>query len=110
MTDTEIHISTMGDPANTVIPGAGQESFDVGQAFVNWCNAAGGILGRKIVLTKRDAKLFNIAAQVINACQSDFMLVGNANPLDAAGVKPRLACNLAQIPAYASSPQAAAAG
>ncbi|HEX4018599.1 MAG TPA: ABC transporter substrate-binding protein [Frankiaceae bacterium] len=110
VTDTEIHVSTMGDPGNTVIPGAGQESFDVGQAFVNWCNAAGGINGRKIVLTKRDAKLFNVAAQVINACQSDFMLVGNANPLDSAEVKPRLACNLAQIPAYASSPEAAAAG
>jgi hypothetical protein len=37
------------------------------------------------------------------------MLVGNANPLDAAGVKPRLACNLAQIPAYVTSPQAAVA-
>jgi ABC-type branched-subunit amino acid transport system substrate-binding protein len=110
VTDTEIHVSTMGDPSNTVIPGAGQESFDVANAFVKWCNAAGGILGRKIVVTNRDAKLFNIAAQVINACQTDFMLVGNANPLDAAGVKPRLACNLAQIPAYASSPQAAAAG
>ena len=110
VTDTEIRVSTMGDPSNTVIPGAGQESFDVAQAFVTWCNAAGGINGRKIVLTKRDGKLFNIAAQVINACQSDFMLVGNANPLDAAGVKPRLACNLAQIPAYASSPEAAAAG
>jgi ABC-type branched-subunit amino acid transport system substrate-binding protein len=109
VTATEIHVSTMGDPGNTVIPGAGQESFDVGQAFVNWCNAAGGILGRKIVLTKRDGKLFNIASQVINACQTDFMLVGNANPLDAAGVKPRLTCNLAQIPAYASSPEAAAA-
>ncbi len=109
VTDTEIHVSTMGDPSNTVIPGAGQESFDVADGFVKWCNAAGGILGRKIVLTKRDGKLFNIAAQVINACQSDFMLVGNANPLDAAGVKPRLACNLAQIPAYASSPQAAEA-
>jgi ABC-type branched-subunit amino acid transport system substrate-binding protein len=110
VTDTEIHVSTMGDPSNTVIPGAGQESFDIGEAFVDWCNAAGGINGRKIVLAKRDGKLFNIAAQVINACQTDFMLVGNANPLDAAGVKPRLACNLAQIPAYASSPEAAAAG
>ncbi len=110
VTDTEIRVSTMGDPSNTVIPGAGQESFDVAQAFVTWCNAAGGINGRKIVLSKRDGKLFNIAAQVINACQTDFMLVGDANPLDAAGVKPRLACNLAQIPAYASSPEAAAAG
>ena len=93
-----------------MIPGAGQESFDVGQAFVDWCNSAGGINGRKIVLATRDGQLFDVAAQVIDACQTDFMLVGNANPLDTAGVKPRLACNLAQIPAYVSSPEAAAAG
>ena len=41
VTDTEIHLSTMGDPANTVIPGAGQESFDVGQAFVELVQRGG---------------------------------------------------------------------
>jgi ABC-type branched-subunit amino acid transport system substrate-binding protein len=110
VTDTEIQLGTTADPSNTIIPGAGQETFDIGTGFVKWCNAAGGILGRKIALTKRDSGLFNVAAKVIDACRTDFMLVGNANPLDAAGVKPRLACNLAQIPAYATSPQAAEAG
>jgi hypothetical protein len=28
---------------------------------VKWCNDAGGINGRKIVLTKYDANLFNVA-------------------------------------------------
>ena len=46
VTDTEIHLGTMADPSNTIIPGAGQESFDIGDAFVKWCNAAGGINGR----------------------------------------------------------------
>ena len=110
VTDTEIHIGTLADPNNTVLPGIGQESFDVGTAFAKWCNAAGGILGRKIVLSEHDSGLFNVAAKMIDACRSDFMLVASANPLDAAGVKPRLACNLAQIPAYVTSSQAATAG
>jgi hypothetical protein len=109
VTDTEIHLGTMGDPTNTIIPGAGQESFDVGNAFVEWCNAAGGILGRKLVLTTRDAKLFEVGARMIEACQGDFMLVGNANPLDAAGLKPRLDCDLAQVPAYVVSADVAVA-
>jgi ABC-type branched-subunit amino acid transport system substrate-binding protein len=109
VTDTEIHIGTMGDPTNTVIPGAGQEAFDIGDAFVEWCNAAGGILGREIVLTKRDAKLFEVGARMIEACESDFMLVGAANPLDEAGVDTRLGCGLAQIPAYVVSAKAALA-
>jgi ABC-type branched-subunit amino acid transport system substrate-binding protein len=109
VTDTEIHVGTMGDPTNTVLPGIGQEAFDIGDAFVKWCNDAGGILGRKIVLTKRDAKLFEVGARMIEACQSDFMLVGAANPLDEAGVDTRLGCDLAQIPAYVVSAKAALA-
>jgi ABC-type branched-subunit amino acid transport system substrate-binding protein len=109
VTDTEIHLGTMADPSNTVLPGAGQESFDIGDAFVKWCNAAGGILGRKLVLTKRDSQLFNVGARVLDACQSDFMLVGSANPLDQAGLKPRLACNLSAIPAYVVSADVAVA-
>jgi ABC-type branched-subunit amino acid transport system substrate-binding protein len=109
VTDTEIHVGTMGDPTNTVLPGIGQEAFDIGDAFVKWCNDAGGILGRKIVLTKRDAKLFEVGARMIEACQSDFMLVGASNPLDEAGVDARLGCDLAQIPAYVVSAKAALA-
>jgi hypothetical protein len=107
VTNTEIHVSTLADPSNSVIPGAGQESFDIANAFAKWCNAAGGINGRKIVVTTRDSHLFDVGAAVIAACQSDFMLVGSANPLDTPGVKPRLACNLAQIPAYVTSAEAA---
>jgi hypothetical protein len=107
VTDTEIHLGTMADPTNTVIPGAGQESFDIGNAFVAWCNAAGGINGRQLVLTTRDSKLFEVGARMIEACATDFMLVGNATPLDEAGVETRLGCGLAQIPAYAVSATAA---
>ena len=91
-------------------PGLEREFFDVAEAFTKWCNAAGGINGRKLVLDKYDAKLFEVAPRMINACQKDFMLVGNGNAFDASGVKPRLACKLGEIPAYSVSPQAVASG
>jgi ABC-type branched-subunit amino acid transport system substrate-binding protein len=100
----------MADPGSTAAPGLGQEFFDVADAFAKWCNAAGGINGRTIVVDKLDAKLFNVGQQVITACQRDFMLVGGGNGLDASGVQPRLNCKLGQIPGYVVSPQAAAAG
>jgi ABC-type branched-subunit amino acid transport system substrate-binding protein len=109
VTDTEIHVSTMGDPSNTAAPGLGQEFFDTADAFVKWCNDAGGILGRKLVLTKRDSKLFEVGARMVEACQSDFFLVGNGTPLDVAGVQPRLACKLGMMPAYVVSATAVAA-
>jgi len=110
VTDTEIRLGTSADPGAAAAPGLEQEFFDVGDAFTKWCNAAGGINGRKIVLDKWDAKLFEVGQTVTNACQKDFMLVGNGNAFDSAGVKTRLACKLGQIPSYVVSPEAANAG
>jgi hypothetical protein len=110
LTDKTIRVGTIGDPGAALTPGLEQEYFDVGAAFTKWCNAAGGINGRKIVLDKYDAKLFNGAQAIIDACQRDFMLVGNGNAFDAVDVKPRLACKLGEIPAVSISPEAAKAG
>ncbi len=106
LSGTTIRVGTIGDPGSTLTPGLEQEYFDVAQAFTKWCNGAGGINGRQIVVDNYDAKLFNGAAQVISACSRDFMLVGNGNAFDAVDVKPRLACKLAQIPALDVSPAA----
>jgi ABC-type branched-subunit amino acid transport system substrate-binding protein len=105
-----IKVGTMSDTGSSVAPGLGQEFFDVGTAFVKWCNDAGGINGRKIQLTEYDAKLFNVAQQMIQACQSQFMLVGNGNGLDSPGAAPRVKCGLGQIPSYVVSPEATSAG
>ncbi len=110
LSSSELQIGTMADPGAAAAPGLEQEFFDVADAFTKWCNDAGGINGRKIVLTKYDAKLFEIGAQMISACQKEFMLVGNGNAFDEPGVKPRLACKLGQIPSYAEAPAASAAG
>ncbi len=106
VTDTEIHIGVTADPGAAAAPGLEQEFFDTADGFSKWCNAAGGIDGRKIVVDKLDAKLFDVGQVVTNACQKDFFLVGNGNAFDSAGVKIREKCKLGQIPAYVTSPQA----
>src|SRR3954470_15587664 len=101
VTDTSINMATIADPGFTGAPGLDQEMFDAADAFVGWCNAAGGILGRKIVLHKRDSALTQVAAKMIEACQApDFMLAGNGEALDATGVQQRLSCKLPEIAGY----------
>lgn len=110
VTDTEIVVGVTADPSNPIIPGLGAEFFDAGRAFADWCNEAGGINGRTIVVNEHDAGLFNVGGAMIEACETDFMLVGNGNALDDAGVLSRLGCELAQIPAYQVSVSANEAG
>ncbi len=101
-----IHVGVLGDPGAAAAPGLGQEFFDVAAAFTKWCNAAGGINGRTVVVDTIDAKLFGGAAATITACQKDFMLVGGTTALDATTVKAREGCKLGSIPAYTASPEA----
>ncbi|MBS1847633.1 MAG: ABC transporter substrate-binding protein, partial [Actinobacteria bacterium] len=103
MTDTDIHIGVLNDAGNTLSPGLGAAYPRVAKAFATWCNAAGGINGRKIVIEDRDAKLFNAAAVVTDACQSDFMLVGGGAALDEPTIAPREKCGLGSIPAINAS-------
>jgi len=90
VTPSTIDIATSADPGYAGRPGLDQEIFDAGDVFVDWCNAAGGINGRKIVLHKYDAAGLNFDAQVNKACATDFFLVGNGDVLDDTGQKSRL--------------------
>jgi ABC-type branched-subunit amino acid transport system substrate-binding protein len=109
VTDTAIRVGTMADPGATVRPGLDQEFFDSADAFVNWCNDAGGILGRKLQLDKWDSKLTEVAPRMIDACAVDFTLVGNGEAIDQTGVAQRVKCGLPEFSAFDVSPQAAAA-
>jgi ABC-type branched-subunit amino acid transport system substrate-binding protein len=106
VTDTSIRVGTMSDPGNTVVPGLDQELFDSADAFVKWCNDAGGILGRQLQLDKWDAKLTEVAPRMIDACAVDFALVGNGEGLDQSGVAQRTKCKLPEFSGYDVSPQA----
>jgi hypothetical protein len=98
-----INIAVFNDAANTITPGLEVEFPEQATAFADWCNAAGGINGRKIVVDNRDAALFNAAQQTTAACQSDFMAVGGGMALDQPAVPIREKCGLGQITGYVVS-------
>jgi len=107
VTATSIQVGTIADPGYAGRPGVNQEIFDSAEAFSKWCNAAGGINGRKIVVKERDAKLTEHQARVIEACdEGDFMLVGGGGIFDEQGQKERLACGLPAIVSFATNPAA----
>jgi ABC-type branched-subunit amino acid transport system substrate-binding protein len=105
-----IRIGVLNDATSTISPGLGAIFVTVAEAFSSWCNQAGGINGRRIEIVARDAQITQGAGRIVDACQSDFMLVGGATPFDATTVAPRLECGLGSIPAYAASPEATSAG
>ena len=98
-----INIAVFNDAANTIQPGLELEFVQQAQAFADWCNASGGINGRKIVVDNRDAALFNAGTVTTDACQSDFMAVGGGMALDQPSVSIREGCGLGQITFYTVS-------
>lgn len=103
VTNDAIRIGVLNDAGNDLVPGLGANYPKVAKAFAEWCNEAGGIEGRKIEIVDRDAKLFNAAAEVSDACKSDFMLVGGGAALDEKIVEPREKCKLGAIPTLTPS-------
>ena len=101
--DKTINIAVFNDAANTIDPGLEGEFPQQATAFADWCNAAGGINGRKIVIDNRDAALFNAAQVMTAACQSDFMAVGGGMALDQPTVPIREKCGLGQVTGYLAS-------
>ncbi|MFK4105228.1 ABC transporter substrate-binding protein [Streptomyces sp. NPDC019531] len=81
------------------------EFVDAAEVFTSWCNAAGGINGRKLTATTHDTKLMEVRQRMLEACKEDFALVGGGAALDALGVKDRLNCLLPDFPAQVSQIQ-----
>ncbi len=106
VTKNSIDITAFNDANNTVQPGLDIELLQAGQAFAAWCNASGGIDGRKIVVKDRDGGIFNDAQVTEEACQSDFMAVGGGLVLDQPTVPIRTHCGLGQISQFTVSNQA----
>ncbi|MFM7270012.1 MAG: ABC transporter substrate-binding protein [Actinomycetes bacterium] len=106
VTDTEIRVGTVSDPGFAGRPGLNQELHDAATVFTEWCNAAGGIAGRKIKLDLLDAKLTEYRQRILEACDQDFSLVGGGAVFDDTGQKDRIGCLLPDIAGYVVSPQA----
>ena len=106
VTSGDITVGTFADPGFSGRPGLDQELFDTAEVFSKWCNAAGGINGRKIVVDQHDSALFNVQARMVEACSKDFFLVGGGAVFDNQGVKTRLSCLLPDIPGYVVTAEA----
>lgn len=101
VTADSIQVSTFSDPGFTGRLGLNQEMFDTAEAFSAWCNEHGGINGREIDLTLRDAKLFEFQQRMIEACdEGAFAMVGGGAVFDDTAQTERLACELPAIPGY----------
>lgn len=95
VTATQIQLGVMSDVGFT----KNQEFGNAAKVFTAWCNAAGGVNGRKLVGTVRDTALTQVDQQVLVACKSDFALVGGGSALDGLGEADRLKCLLPSYPA-----------
>lgn len=96
-----IDLGTVADPGFAGRAGLNQELFDAGDAFVTWCNAAGGVNGKKLVLTKRDAKLTDYQPVIEQACGHDFALVGGGAVQDNLWPTVGAACGLIDVAGFA---------
>jgi hypothetical protein len=106
ITDTEINAAVFADPGFSGRPGLNQELFDAAEVFAAWCNDAGGINGRKVVVHERDAKLAEYRQRVLESCREDFFMVGGGAVFDDAGQEDRLKCLLPQVAGFVVTPQA----
>ncbi|RAY12668.1 ABC transporter substrate-binding protein [Actinomadura craniellae] len=95
VTASQIELGVFSDVGFTKNP----EYLDTAKVFTSWCNAAGGINGRKLVANIRDAKFMEVRQRMIESCREDFALVGGSAGLDGLGVKDRLSCLLPALPA-----------
>ncbi|MEU9288593.1 ABC transporter substrate-binding protein [Streptomyces sp. NPDC048275] len=98
VTDSEIKVGVFSDVGFT----KNAEFVNAAKVFTSWCNDAGGINGRKLVPVTHDSKYMEVRQRMIEACRSDFALVGGGAALDGMGVKDRLNCLLPEFPAQTS--------
>jgi len=100
----EIVLGTIADPGFEGRPGLTQELFDAGEAFVEWCNAAGGINGKQLVLNQHDAAITQYAQVVGEACATDFAIVGGGGTVDDTWPEVGAGCDLIDIAGYSVTP------
>ena len=107
ITADSITVGTVADPGFSARPGLNQEIFDAGDAFVAWCNAAGGINGKELKLNKHDAKLTDYKPAIDAACTTDFAMVGGGAVQDNLWEDTGVACDLIDVAGFAVTPQKA---
>jgi ABC-type branched-subunit amino acid transport system substrate-binding protein len=104
VSDDQIRIGVISDRENpaTPLPTVGIEESV--RAFVELCNASGGINGREIVLEAYDSQLSKLEEATQSACRADlYALVGTGSVLDQQGITTREECGLPEVGAYSAT-------
>jgi ABC-type branched-subunit amino acid transport system substrate-binding protein len=104
VTEDQLVLGTVADPGFEGRPGLTQELFDAGEAFVAWCNAAGGINGRELVLNQHDAAITQYQQAITDACATDFAIVGGGGTVDDTWPDVGAGCGLIDIAGYSVTP------
>jgi hypothetical protein len=104
VTNSTINLAYGDDRGFSGLPGLDQEMGDAVKDMIAWCDAQGGINGRKIVGDYYDAAVTNVGSVMTQACKQDFMLVGEGFALDGLAEQTRLGCNLASVPGFTVAP------
>jgi ABC-type branched-subunit amino acid transport system substrate-binding protein len=107
VTNSSVEVSVIADINVPGAPGLLQPMWDSATAFTDWCNAAGGINGRKIILDKRDSAETDYLPQVESSCTADLAMVGTMGVLDNTGVAAWQKCGAPNFTASTVSEQAA---
>ncbi len=106
VTSSQITVGVLTDVGFTKDP----QLLNLARVFTSWCNAAGGIDGRKLVADIHDTQLFNVVQATTKACAADFALAGGSAAFDGLAVKTRLSCLLPEFPAQTVMQQDQGAG
>ncbi len=69
MTNSTINLAYGDDRGFSGLPGLDQEMGDAVKDMISWCDAEGGIGGRKIVGDYYDAAVLNVGSVMTQACQ-----------------------------------------
>jgi ABC-type branched-subunit amino acid transport system substrate-binding protein len=101
VTASQITLGVLTDEGFTHLP----DLVNAAKVFTSWCNAAGGINGRKLVADVHNTQLLQVVQAMTAACGKDFTLVGNSEGLDGLAVNTRLSCLLPEFPAQTVMPQ-----
>ena len=101
VTASQITVGVLTDEAFTKVP----DLVNAAKVFTSWCNAAGGIDGRKIVANIGQTGLLQVVQAMTAACGKDFVLAGNSEALDGLATKTRVSCLLPEFPAQVVMPQ-----
>ncbi|HEU5149048.1 MAG TPA: ABC transporter substrate-binding protein [Iamia sp.] len=104
VSEDTIRIGVISDKENPTVPLPTVGIEEAVKAFVEFCNAAGGINGRTLELLTYDSQITNTDEVTKQACNDDlFALVGSGSVQDQLGVESRVACELPEVAAYSAT-------